>query len=60
MLSKSTDDRGAIRSQPAVHRPAVALQHRDRCVWAVAADRVFIITDDPQVAKAVEVLPRVI
>jgi hypothetical protein len=44
------------------NRSFIALQLRFNVVTAaygrVAADRVFITTDDPQVAKAVEVLPR--
>jgi hypothetical protein len=44
------------------NRPFIELQLRFNLVTAaygrVMADRVFITTDDPQVAKAVDVLPR--
>ena len=44
------------------NQPFIELQLRFNLVTAaygrVMADRVFIITDDPQVAKAVDVLPR--
>jgi carboxyl-terminal processing protease len=60
-----------VASQPALkmtaaqldrNRSFIALQLRFNIVTAaygrVMADRVFVTTDDPQVAKAVEVLPR--
>jgi carboxyl-terminal processing protease len=60
----AANDSNFKRLMPLVdhNRPFIELQLRFNLVTAaygrVTADRVFITTDDPQVAKAVDVLPR--